>query len=339
MEIDAKEGDDVAVPLDGHFVSPTNPTSSTDRSGHASGNGNGRTSGSNGASGSDISLTMDVAGPPDAQVVLFVHGTRVTRHMWHPQMRAFASDYRMVTIDLPAHGSLKHVPFRLHDAKERIVEALDGACGGRAIVVGQSMGGYLSMLVAAERPDAVAGLVLSNCSAEPRTVARHATGSVWSYLRMAMRQRVNGHVPGPEAWPTEDDAVESTVFEPATHGILFRGSSRALASALRMRFLPHLAAYPGPTLIINGEHDPVFRRSEREFLDACRDGRLVVVEGAGHLVNIEGAEAFNAALRAFVDGIGLGRPTTRAATEASDDGQAAPKVEPSDGPDPALAGV
>jgi pimeloyl-ACP methyl ester carboxylesterase len=262
----------------------------------------------------------DVAGPHDGPTLLFLHGTRVTRDMWHPQVRAFADDYRMVCLDLPAHGSLRDAPFHLQRAKDHVRRAIDEACGGRAIVVGQSMGGYVAMLVAAEHPEAVAGLVLSNCSAEPRAVVRHAGRAVAAYLGMAVRQRVRGHVPGPEARPGDHAADRGPadqvpedgtrpVVEPATRGLLFRGSTRTVANALRVRFLPRLAAYPGPTLIVNGELDTVFRRGEGEFLAACRDGRLVVVEGAGHLVNIEGAEAFNAALRVFVEEVGDDRRT------------------------------
>jgi len=247
--------------------------------------------------------------------------------MWHPQIRAFGADYRMVSMDLLAHGSLKDEPFRFGPAKDNIRRVIDEACDGRAIVVGQSMGGYLAMMLAAEHPDAVEGLVLTNCSAEPRSVARRAPGTIGGYLVSAARMRIRGHVPGPEAWPADEPhpTAEIGAFEPATHGILFRGGGRAVVAALRTRFIPHLAAYPGSTLILNGELDEIFRRSELDFLAACRDGHLVVVKGAGHIANIDGAEAYNAALRKFVAYV-LARADGSAADGAS--ANAAGMIEP-----------
>jgi pimeloyl-ACP methyl ester carboxylesterase len=89
--------------------------------------------------------------------------------------------------------------------------------------------------------------------------------------------------------------------EPATNGWLFKGGARALVSALQEVFKPRLAAFPGPTLIINGEDDDLFRHAEQEFLAAAVDGRLVVIPGCGHEVNEDQPEAFNAAVRAFAE--------------------------------------
>ena len=88
---------------------------------------------------------------------------------------------------------------------------------------------------------------------------------------------------------------------PATNGWLFKGGTRAMVTALRQAFKPRLAAYPGPTLIVNGEEDDLFRYSERAFLEATVDGRLVVIPGSGHEVNEDQPEAFNAVVRDFAD--------------------------------------
>jgi pimeloyl-ACP methyl ester carboxylesterase len=82
-------------------------------------------------------------------------------------------------------------------------------------------------------------------------------------------------------------------------GFWFRGGAAAVRSLVGQRFRPRLAAYPGPTLLINGEYDVVFRPTERSFAEVAVDARRVVIRRATHLVNLDQPEAFTAVLRRF----------------------------------------
>lgn len=241
----------------------------------------------------------DQRGFAGAPALLLLHGTRRTRAMWEAQLDALADEYRVIALDLPAHGALADVPFTLAGATAHVSDAIDRVAGGRAIVVGQSLGGYVGMDLAARRPEQVAGLVLVAATAEPRAIVRHAPGAVGSYLLGAASSRLrrdggpNGEVIDGAGGLHPDDGG------PATTGWLFRGGTRALVGALGEAFLPRLATYPGPTLIVNGEHDALFRRDQHRFLEVAVDGRAVVVPEAGHRVNEEQPVAFNAVVRAF----------------------------------------
>ena len=245
----------------------------------------------------DVSAAFDVAGPEDAPTLVFLHGTRVTRAMWKPQVAALADRYRVVTVDLPGHGALADMPFRIPRAVA-IARSVIDRTGGRAIVVGQSLGGYVAMELAAAHPGHVAGLVLCNSSGEPRSLARRAPRAVGIYLVDRVGERYLGR-----GAPVHPDGPAFGRAPRATNGWVFKGGYRAVGTALRTSFLPLLAAYPGLVLLVNGADDPLFRRGERAFLAACRDGRLQVIEGAGHLVNSEQPEAFNAAIRQFAEAV------------------------------------
>ncbi len=250
----------------------------------------------------------DVHGPEAAPAIILLHGTRVTRSMWRPQVAVLSRHYRIVSVDLPAHGSLAHIPFSIERARDHVRIAIGEAGGGWAIVVGQSLGGYVAMEVAAAFPELVAGLVLCNSSAEPRSVARRAPGVIGGYLVGASRERLfgrRGPVDAPIG-PSETPEIQALrAIEPGepepppTEGVLFRGGGRAAVTILRRRFRPLLQAYPGPTLLLNGANDPLFRRGELDFLAACTDGRLVIIDDAGHLASREQPDAFNAALLRF----------------------------------------
>lgn len=231
--------------------------------------------------------------------------------MWQHQLRGLSDSFRVVAVDLPGHGALADVPFRLTDASARVGSVIDRVGRGRAIVVGQSLGAYVGMDLAASHPDRVAGLVLANASAEPRSIARRAPRTVGSYLLVAASERLRGRAGGTtgNGEPTDharaagdgsDEAGNAgSSGSPATNGWLFKGGMRALVAALGETFIPRLATYPGPTLLVNGEDDHLFRRGERAFLAAAVDGRLEVIAGCGHLVSEDQPAAFNAAVRRF----------------------------------------
>src|SRR5450759_1431027 len=83
----------------------------------------------------DVSAAFDVAGPEDAPTLVFLHGTRVTRAMWDPQVAALTERYRVVAVDLPGHGVFAAMPFRMPRAVA-IARSVIDRNGGRAIVVG-----------------------------------------------------------------------------------------------------------------------------------------------------------------------------------------------------------
>ena len=114
-----------------------------------------------------MSSSYTAVGPPDAPAIVLVHGTRMSRGMWHPQLAALQGGFRVIALDLPGHGALRDRRFDWDEAVDEIARVIDEAAGGRAVVCGLSLGGYLAIDLAARYPERVAGLVISGASAEP----------------------------------------------------------------------------------------------------------------------------------------------------------------------------
>ena len=243
--------------------------------------------------------SYDVDGPSDAPSIVFVHGTRLSRGMWRAQMDELRDTYRVIALDLPGHGALADRLFTVGGAADEVARAIELAAGGRAVVVGLSLGGYVAMDLAARRPELVRGLVLSGATAEP--VGWLAT----PYLALAW---LMDRLDGPAA-----DAVNTWFFRarfgPAiadpivTGGFWSAGGALALRALVGQRFVPRLAAYPGPTLIVNGEWDLLFRLAAGTFGRAAHDARRVRLRGATHLANLDRPKAFSLAIRRFVGGL------------------------------------
>jgi pimeloyl-ACP methyl ester carboxylesterase len=243
---------------------------------------------------SDLSA-YDLAGPAGAPAIVFIHGTRLTRKAWTAQTTALSDEYRTIAVDLPGHGALADVPFTLAGATDRLAEAIDREGGGTAIVVGLSLGGFVAMELAARSPERVRGLVIAGATAEPMGLRRLPfLALAWILatfdgrgLNALNRWFFRARFPPAIADPIIADGFYST------------GGAAALRSIVGQAFLPRLAGYPGPTLIIEGSLDLPLRLMERTFLRTARNGRLVRIAGASHLSNLDRPAAFTEAVRRF----------------------------------------
>src|SRR5258707_11197784 len=99
--------------------------------------------------------------------IVFLHGTRLTSAQWGPQIAALSDEFDCLALDLPGHGTRMTDPFSLAGAADSVADAIAAHGGGRAIVVGLSLGGYVAMDLAARWPDRVSALVLAGPPAPP----------------------------------------------------------------------------------------------------------------------------------------------------------------------------
>jgi pimeloyl-ACP methyl ester carboxylesterase len=245
----------------------------------------------------------DAGEPPppgdERRTIVFLHGTRLTGAEWAAQLAALGDAFHCLAPDLPGHGRAADVPFTLDGAARRIADLIEReAHGGRAVLVGLSLGGYVAMGVAAGWPDRVAGLAISGATAEPvgwRALGFRALATVYATVPSTVLDRVS-------RWFFERAYPASIAGPIIAGGFWFRGGAVALRSLVGQRFLPRLAAYPGPSLLINGELDLFFRPGERTFAAAAVDPRRARLPRATHRANVDEPELFSRLIRAFAAG-------------------------------------
>ncbi len=239
---------------------------------------------------------LTATGRLDAPAIVFLHGTRLSRAVWSPQLEALGDEFLAIALDLPGHGERASERFSLDGAVEIVAGAIrDAAAGKRAVVVGLSLGGYVAMALAARHPELVRGLVIAGASAEPvgvRLLAYRALAAALARFDSPRVDRLNG-------WFFRI-RYPAAIAEPIVAGGFWSGGGAiALRTLFHERFIPRLAAYPGPTLILNGEFDLLFRLSAARFATAATDARRVVLAGALHLSNLDRPGAFSLAVRTF----------------------------------------
>ncbi len=101
-------------------------------------------------------------GPADAPGLVLVHGGAAHAHWWSHLAPFFTSGYRVVALDLSGHGDSGRRDEYDSElwAREVLAVADDAGLAGRPVVVGHSMGGFVTIVTAALHGDALAGAVI-----------------------------------------------------------------------------------------------------------------------------------------------------------------------------------
>src|SRR5579859_2943466 len=258
------------------------------------------------AGGLRIAYERDGSGWP----IVFLHGFFGDHRVWRRQ-RELADQYTFVAWDARGCGPSSMPPdgFRMPDYADLLAEFIDRLDLGRPHLVGNSFGGTLALQLASRHPEV------------PRSVVGIGTYAGWSgsFDPEVVAQRLAASMPDLDLPPEEVAAKWVTGFvtpeaaEPIKHewrSIIadfkpngMRAMIQALAEADLRQELRHLNV---PILLIWGARDVRSPITVAQDLHAQLEGsRLVVLEGAGHLAQVEAAERLNAELRSFfrsVDG-------------------------------------
>jgi len=238
--------------------------------------------------------------------VVLVHGLRASRTMWRAQVESVERAGGVaVAVDLPGHGTRLEERFALDESVATVSRAVDDV-GGRALVVGLSLGGYVGIAHAARRPDQVVGLVAASCCTQPRRLVL----SGWD-LAGRMINRLPDEGAGLNRFMVARTVPPAAVRDLEEGGYALRVTGdvmRAMAGATPLADLGRIEA---PVWLVNGRYDH-FRGEERAFLRATRHGRLVVVPHATHLVNLVQPTRFTRVLLEVLDELAAGAPSSAA---------------------------
>jgi pimeloyl-ACP methyl ester carboxylesterase len=257
----------------------------------------------------------------DGQPLVLVHGLGGSLLNWLPVANALTTHGRVVALDLAGHGRTPSLGRARVGANRRLLgRFLEAVAGAPAVLVGNSMGGYLSLAEAAAEPAKVTALVLVD-AAVPLASGGRLDRSIFTlfaalalpglgeaFMRLRARRgpermvrdvlRLCGVQPDRIA-PEVLDAHVALALERATLGAVanrdFLAAQRSLMNRLvrRRQFFEMIAAIRAPALIVQGERDRLVRLAAARVLAAARpDWRLEVLAGVGHVPMIEAPERF-----------------------------------------------
>ncbi|ASU34179.1 alpha/beta fold hydrolase [Mucilaginibacter xinganensis] len=242
--------------------------------------------------------------------ILLVHGHPFDHTMWAPQIASFSTLYQVITPDLRGYGK-SGLPklTRFEDYATDLLALMEALEVDRFHLAGLSQGGQIIMEIFRQAPKRIKSLIFADTFAGMDTPevkqGRYDTADRLEKEGMdSYSNEVIYKMLKPEHVSSQPEAAAHVLK------MMKASSPKGAATALRARaeridylkvVLPTINI---PTLVIVGRQDeftPVAKAEElQQNLQNCK---LVVIEDAGHLPNLEQPNAFNAAVLDFLKGI------------------------------------
>lgn len=253
--------------------------------------------------------------PTDRPPLVIAHGLFGSARNWGVVAKRLAQDRRVIAVDMRNHGDSPHVPDHSYAAlADDLAEVIAGQ-GGRADVLGHSMGGKAAMVLALREPARVHRLILADIA--PVGYAHSQIDLVRALqaldlTRVTRRSQADGAL----AEAVDDPALRAFLLQSlatSEAGATWKLNLAALADQMpRIMGFPDMdGTYDGPMLFITGENsdyvDPAHWPRIQALFPAAR---RQVITGAGHWLHAEAPRPFVDAVQDFLrreQGLDAGR--------------------------------
>jgi 3-oxoadipate enol-lactonase len=239
--------------------------------------------------------------------VLFIQGLGADKHGWDLQRLGLAWWYRAIALDNRGAGrSDKPLdPYSLEQMADDAVAVLDDAGIETAHVVGASMGGGISQLIAVRHPERVRSLTLACTSCRVHEWRKEL---IAGWADTAKRRGMGAMTREAARWTIGPRSFRRLLPIIGWLGPLGMGRpSHAFANqvaailAIDDHTVAELADITVPTMVVVGNQDILTPRGDSEELaDLIPTAELVVISGAAHGLMIEHASTFNRVLGDFL---------------------------------------
>ncbi|HEX5471184.1 MAG TPA: alpha/beta fold hydrolase [Lacipirellulaceae bacterium] len=253
-------------------------------------------------------------------LILLVHGFPLDHTMWDAQIVSLSQHSRVIAPDLRGFGmsplgaadSERGISMeRYADDLAELLDVLNPRVGGRVVLVGFSMGGYIAWQFVRKYPHRLRALVLCDTRAAADTEEARAG-------RLKMAEKIDewgaarvAEMMGPKLISPKTFESQPTVVS-AIRRVVQRTTPAAIAAAQRgMAARPDMTAFVRqinlPTLILAGAEDAISPPAEMKSIAAAIPGsQFVIIPDAGHMTAMENPAAVNQALADFIANLAAG---------------------------------
>lgn len=250
-----------------------------------------------------ISINCQIDGPDRAPWLILSNSLLTNLSMWDEQAAVLARSYRVLRYDQRGHGGTQVTDgkYSFDMLVADVIGLMDALSIARAHFAGISMGGMTALFLAQRHRDRFDRIIAADCGPASTPVSAQQ----WKErMELAADKGMNAlaDVTIPRWFPPDFVASKAPVLDKVRGMITstplrgFAGCAQALSD---YDLKPGLPGIDRPTLCIVGTKDATL--AGMEAISAAVPGsRLVKLEGAGHLSNLEQPQAFTRAIEDFL---------------------------------------
>ncbi len=238
---------------------------------------------------------------PDRRTILFVHGAGSSHQLWLPQLAYFSKKYNTVAINLPGHGlgsrkGEKTITGYVHAVRD----LMDGLHLRKVVMAGLSMGGAITQEFALTYPERLVAIILFSTGARLRVMPQ-----LFDLIRNDFEGYIQSMPQFSFAQSTPRAIIEPVLKEARKRNPeVVYGDFQACDA---FDLLGRVKEIRVPSLIFSGTED---KRTVPKFQDYLHEqisgSKLIRLENAGHILNLEKPKEVNRAVEEFMDSLPKG---------------------------------
>lgn len=225
--------------------------------------------------------------------IVLIHGFCETHEIWNGFAEELSRNFEVFVIDLPGFGEspLPRSPFSIDDVAKIVMDWVNQTKIENSVLIGHSLGGYVSLAMAKRNPEKFAGIGLFQSTAYPDSEEKKAN-----------RKKVIDFVKTHGTGPYIDTFVPGLFYDKKHPAIaivdsIARKTSKesllAYVQAMRDRSssIEFIKEYRNPLLILGGEHDTIIApESLHEQEKLAPAASIHVLEDTAHMAMYESPE-------------------------------------------------
>lgn len=235
------------------------------------------------------------------EALLLIHGALVSQAMWQSQVVDFSKDFRVITLDLPAHGNVQDVngEYSIEVLAEYVIEQLNRLNISQAHVCGHSLGGMVAQQLATVFPERIQKLILAETAFGTRNSMweRIQTGFAKPFLQIT-----------PQSMLVDLSAKQYGSLNPHV-GKFVRQEMKRYDHSISMRVMSAAFAYAGKdklkrikssTLVLVAENNKQTHAQGKEMAEMIPNAKFRIIKRANHLLNMDNPDDFNREVLEFL---------------------------------------